>query len=238
MRKYSVMALFISALMPLLVSCESANPTLLNMVKSGIFPKYSKKTVGIMIDSFFEDVKWSSKKSPDGQDFVIAKGKILYSGSTVEAKIIFKVETDQLSFKVDSLLFNEAPQNSIIVDSLFEKMYENVYPISERLIGLWYYEAPFMRIEIDLKDNSNFVFYFDHPYRTMNGKGQYSIDPNGNILTLIFDEPLNIIVQQVKKITFQYTIVNEDNIYLVDMAGTMQRAGVPLAYTRDTKSQQ
>ena len=116
------LAAFILALSVLLAACtDDGGP--IGIVKNNKFDNCSTKTVGKMVDNFFENPQWKTFYE-NNKRYVLVTGTIKQDNKTVGAALKFEV-TEIGGFKVASLLYNDVEQSHLVMDELMKTMCEH-----------------------------------------------------------------------------------------------------------------
>lgn len=110
MKKYLIL-FFITIF---LASCFAENENI-DMVKNGSFNKYPNVTIGEVVDTVFDKVKWEAIVGEDGNEYVNMSGYLL-DGS--KALFQFRI-IDDSSWRLHALELDDEPSDINIVDSLY-----------------------------------------------------------------------------------------------------------------------
>ena len=121
-KRWIVLILMLFAIM-LNMGCSSEDNHV-KQVKNGYLNNHHEITVGDAFAGFFGDPKWKHFKSDKNQDVVEFTGKCKYHDAEVKAKMQF-VFSNEDSFKIEYLAFNDVPQNMLMLAGLLTKIYEN-----------------------------------------------------------------------------------------------------------------
>ena len=99
------------------------NDKKVSTVKNGHFTNFPETTIGTAFDHFFGDPQWKHFKSNKNEDVVEFTGKCMYQDVKVSAKMQFLFSDDK-SFELKFLSFNDVPQNMLIMAGLISKVFE------------------------------------------------------------------------------------------------------------------
>lgn len=92
-------------------------------IRNGTIGEYTMVTVGEAFDNFFADETWHSFDATTGEKVVEFSGKCMYADTKVTAKIQFILSNDN-SFEIGAITFNDVPQNGLIKLGLLSAIYE------------------------------------------------------------------------------------------------------------------
>ncbi|MET3290926.1 UNVERIFIED_CONTAM: Ca2+/Na+ antiporter [Brevibacillus sp. OAP136] len=93
-------------------------------VKNGYPENYPDKTYNQAFENFFGNPNWKYFNATTGEKVVEFTGYCTYQNVEVKAKIQFILSTDETSFEVGALSFNDVPQNELTKASLLKTVFE------------------------------------------------------------------------------------------------------------------
>lgn len=102
------------------IGVSEENSVEVRMVKDGTFSLCPQKTVGQIVNGFFEAPKWE-RVLADNARYVNVSGKILIYEKPVIAVLQLKLNDDN-TFGYNALELNEVPQNNFLAMGLITKM--------------------------------------------------------------------------------------------------------------------
>lgn len=103
-------------------AATSDNPQVISIKES--YPEaYPHRTIGEAFESFFSSPKWKHFLSNEDQDVVEFTGYFLYEEVEAKATVQFLLSEDG-SFEVGSVSYNDLPQNELAVDALLTTIFE------------------------------------------------------------------------------------------------------------------
>lgn len=97
-----------------MASCFDSSENI-DIVKNGSFSKYPNVTIGEVVDTVFDKVKWEAIIGEDGNEYVNMRGYLL-DGS--KALFQFRI-IDDSSWRLHALELDDEPSDINIVDSLY-----------------------------------------------------------------------------------------------------------------------
>lgn len=110
MKKYLILFFIIIFIVSCFYSSEN-----IDMVKNGSFNKYPNVTIGEVVDTVFDKVKWEAIIGEDGNEYVNMRGYLL-DGS--KALFQFRI-IDNSSWRLNALEIDDEPSDINIVDNLY-----------------------------------------------------------------------------------------------------------------------
>ena len=105
-------------------SIQAADNEYVLRVKSSHHDEYPNVSYGEAFDSFFATPTWKFFESEGGEKVVEFTGDCSFREVNVKARLQFIIATDEKTFDIGALSFNEVPQSNLITFSLLSAAFE------------------------------------------------------------------------------------------------------------------